>query len=528
MMVSKADNLSSYVLAIDAGTGSGRAVIFDASGNQIAVGQEEWTHLSDDRYPGSMEFDCPANWELLCRCIKVALKKARLSANDIRAVSASSMREAIVLYDQEGRELWACANVDSRAAEQVRDLQAKNAAFEREAYRISGQTFALGAVPRLKWVEQHLPDLYDRTARMSMLSDWILFRLSGIIASDPSNAGTTGLFSLAKREWDPDIALKAGLKGDLFPPVLETGTPMGTITPKAAEETGLAEGTMVVMGGGDVQLGSLGLGVSRPGQAAVLGGTFWQEVVNMPEPVTSPDMRIRINPHVVPGLSQAEGIAFMVGMSTRWFRDAFCQEEKKLAQERGVDVYTILEEMSSRVPVGAHGILPIFTDVMNYGAWYHAAPSLLNLSLDARRCGKAEIFRALQENAAIVANQNLTLAAELARVDLKELVFASGASKGNLWCQILSDATGLPVKVPRVTEATALATGLAAWVGLGEFASLVEASDATVRWAKFYKPNATNHQLYNEVTERWQEAYAAQRQLVDRGITQPMWKAPGL
>lgn len=187
----------------------------------------------------------------------------------------------------------------------------------------------------------------------------------------------------------------------------------------------------MVVGGGDVQLpDAVGLGVARAGEAAVLGGTFWQQVVNMAKPLADPEMRVRVNPHAVPGLRWAEGIAFMVGMTTRWFRDAFCDEEKRIAAEQGIDVYALLEEKSAAVAPGANGILPIFSDVMNCAAWYHAAPSLLNLTLDASVCGKPQIFRAIQENAAIVAAENLRLAADLAGVTLTDLVFAGGASKG--------------------------------------------------------------------------------------------------
>ncbi len=519
---------SPHVLAIDAGTGSGRAVIFDRAGRQVAVAQEEWTHLSDPRYPGSMEFDCAANWNLLVGCIRRALASAGLPASAIGAVSATSMREGIVLWDRDGRELWACANVDSRASDETKALKASQPGFERDAYAVTGQTFALGAIPRLKWIERHLPDVHARTARMCMLSDWIVARLSGEIACDPSNGGTSGLLALDTRTWDADIARQAGVDPAILPPVYETGTAIGRVTAAAAAETGLVEGTPVVVGGGDVQLGALGLGVGRAGEAAVLGGTFWQEVVNMPRPTADPAMRVRVNPHVVPGLSQAEGIAFMVGMTTRWFRDAFCDEEKRIASERGIDVYALLEEKSATVAPGANGILPIFSDVMNCGAWYHAAPSLLNLSLDASVCGKPQIFRAIQENAAIVASENLRLAADLAGVTLTDLVFAGGASKGALWGQILSDVTGLPVKVPEVTEATALAAGLAAWVDIGEYSSLPEAADAVVRWRRHYEPDTNRHTLYGEVTQRWREAYAAQRHLVDAGITRSMWKAPGL
>lgn len=517
-----------YVLAIDAGTGSGRAVLFDQTGRQCGVGQQEWTHRSDPRYPGSMDFLWCENYAILCNCIKMAMKEANVQASAIKAVSATSMREGIVLYDKQGVELWACANVDSRAADEVRTLQQDEPDLERDAYCETGQTFALGAVPRLKWIKHHMPDVYEKVAIMSMLSDWILARLSGVIASDPSNAGTTGLFSLHTREWCPGIARRAGLKDSIFPPVVETGTKIGEVSVKAAGETGLVAGTAVVMGGGDVQLGSLGLGVVRPGQGAVLGGTFWQEVVNMGQAVTHPDMRIRINPHVTPGVSQSEGIAFMIGMTTRWFRDAFCQEEKRLAAERGIDAYMLLEEMAAQIPPGSYGIIPIFSDVMNYGAWYHAAPSLLNLPLDPKRGGKAAVFRAIQENAAVVAAQNLELAAQLAGTELDDLVFAGGASKGALWCQILADVTGKSVKIPEVTEATALAAGLAAWVGIGRFSSLEDAAERTVRWKRYYTPNRTLKNLYHDQMARWREAYTAQRTLVDRHITESMWKAPGL
>ncbi len=83
----------SYLLALDAGTGSVRAVIFDLQGNQVAVGQAEWKHLSVENVPGSMEFDLDINWRLTCQCIHQALERARLSAADIQSVACCSMRE---------------------------------------------------------------------------------------------------------------------------------------------------------------------------------------------------------------------------------------------------------------------------------------------------------------------------------------------------------------------------------------------------------------------------------------------------
>lgn len=112
-----------YLMALDAGTGSIRAVIFDLEGNQIAVGQAEWRHLAVPDVPGSMEFDLNKNWQLACECMRQALHNAGIAPEYIAAVSACSMREGIVLYNNEGAPIWACANVDARAAREVSEPQ---------------------------------------------------------------------------------------------------------------------------------------------------------------------------------------------------------------------------------------------------------------------------------------------------------------------------------------------------------------------------------------------------------------------
>ena len=516
-------------MAIDAGTGSVRAVIFDTKGNQIAVAQKEWSHLEVEGVPNSMTFDTEKNWDLAVCCIQTSLKEANLKGSDIIAVSATSMREGIVLYDKEGEALWGVANVDARADKEVRFLKENYEGIEEEFYKISGQTFALGALPRILWLKNNNPELYAKVASVSMIGDWILAKLSGIIATDPSNGGTSGIFSLRKRDWEPEMAERVGIKADIFPPSLEPGTVMGRVTQEASDVTGLSTLTKVVMGGGDVQLGAAGLGVVKEGQVAILGGSFWQQVVNIKSDTLPPeDMGIRVNPHVVKGLSQAEGITFFSGLVMRWFRDAFCEMEKQEALEREVDVYTVLEEKAKDVPVGSYGILPIFSDSMKYGKWYHAAPAFLNLSIDPEICNKASMFRSLEENACIVSAINLEKIKAFTNLEIGEIVFAGGASKGALWCQILSDVTGCKIKVPKVTEATALGAAMAAGVGAGIYESIVTAAEDLVVWEKEYVPDASNHSKYAEIKERWQEVYENQLKLVDRGLTQSMWKAPGI
>ena len=518
-----------YLMAIDAGTGSIRSVIFDTKGNQISMSQREWTHLEEEGVADSMSFDFEKNYILACGVIKESIKKAGIEAEDILALSATSMREGIVLWDENKQELWGVANVDARSCDEVSYLNENYPELESEFYSVSGQTFALGAIPRIMWLKNNRPDLYERVKYISMIGDWILAKLSGVIASDPSNGGTTGIFSLKSRSWAKDMASKLGLKDDIFPPVYEVGEVIGSVSEVAANDTGLSTTTKVVMGGGDVQLGSAGLGVVDEGDVAVLGGSFWQQVVNIKSDVAPPkDMSVRVNPHVIDGLSQAEGITFFSGLVMRWFRDAFCGCEMVKAKEFGRDIYEILEEMASYVPAGSHGIMPIFSDSMKYGKWYHAAPSFVNLSIDSNKCNKASMFRSLEENAAIVSAINLESIKKFSGVEFDEVVFAGGASKGKLWSQILSDVLGVRVKIPKVTEATALGAAMAAGVGAEVYESLRSAAKELVVWDKTYEPNEENKAVYDELKNRWIKAYAAQLKLVDEDVTTSMWKAPGL
>ena len=244
-----------YLMAVDAGTGSVRAVLFDTKGNQLGCVQREWEHKEDPRWPGSMDFDWAYNWQLASGCIKGVLAETGIDPKEIAAVSTTCMREGIVLYDKDGHEIWACANVDARSNDEVGELIRMDPGLEKEVYLESGQTYALGALPRILWVKNKMPEVYEKVATVGMFNDWLIYKMTGVLEVEPSNGSTTGIFDLQKRAWDPAIAEKCGLRTDIFPPVRECGEVIAHVSAQGAAETGLAEGTPVVVGGGDAQLG---------------------------------------------------------------------------------------------------------------------------------------------------------------------------------------------------------------------------------------------------------------------------------
>src|SRR5215471_20530322 len=244
-----------YLLAIDAGTGSCRALLFTAEGQQAAVSQREWTHREPPGVPGGQDFDVVANWALITACIRDALEQAGAAGADVAAVAATSMREGIVLYDADGAEIWACPNVDSRAAREAEELITEGAA--ERIFAEAGDWVSITSPARLRWLARHRPDIFARIHSLGMLSDWITYRLAEVQVTEPSCGSSSGMFSLASRAWSERIARICGLSPAALPPVADPGTVVGEVTTLAAAQTGLRAGTPVVAGGADTQLGLL-------------------------------------------------------------------------------------------------------------------------------------------------------------------------------------------------------------------------------------------------------------------------------
>jgi len=515
-------------MAIDAGTGSVRAVIFDLSGNELGVASREWSHNEIPKYPGSMEFDCKNNFELLISSVKEVIEKTKISSQDIMAVSTTSMREGIVLYNEEGKEIWACSNVDARATREVSELKELEENIECDLYKTSGQTFALGALPRILWVKKNLPDVYNNTSKVTMLNDWIVYKLCDKLVTEPSNSCTTGIFNINKRAWSPQIARRCNLRDDIFPDVLESGSVVGNVSAEICSETGFSPNTLVITGGGDAQLGSVGVGAVEEGDVSLFGGSFWQLEYNTKNPLLHDDCEVRVNCHSVPDMVQYEAIAFFPGLIMRWYRDAFCQGEKEKGETTNIDAYQLMNQKAEKIPAGSHGMLLAFSNVMDYKNWRHASPTFTNFALDSEKYNKYTFYRSIMENAALVTKGHLDLVEKLNGEKVSSIIFANGASKSPLWCQIVADTLNVEVKVPKVKEATALGCAICAGVGAKVYDSFKDGVDKTVKWDKVYTPNEENSKVYNQLYKDWRKMYDAQLDLAVKGITNYMWCAPGL
>ena len=516
----------SHLLAIDLGTGSCRAVLFTEDGAQAGIGQREWTHAGLPGAPGSQVFDTARNWILIGECVREALSRAAIRPDDVAAVSCTSMREGMVLYDAEGREIWACPNVDSRAADEAAELVRSGEA--RRIFEQGGDWVAITSPARFRWIQRHEPETFRRIAHLGMLSDWVVYRLTGRFVTDPSSGSSSNLFDLRTRTWSPASLATVGLSPDIAPEVLEPGSMVGPVTARGAEEAGLAAGTPVVIGGADTQLGLVGTGVTGPGRLTLVGGSFWQLTVVTDAPLIDPRARVRTLCHAVPGQWMTEGIGFYCGIAMRWYRDAFCELEVAEAGRRGVDPYVVMEEAAAVVAPGSEGITAIFSNVMDAKRWVQASPSFLGFDVDRPGASnRRACIRALEEQAAYTARGHLAIIEELTGTTYGEILFTGGAAKGRLWPQIVADVTGLPVHVPAVKESTALGAALCAGVGVGLYRDLAEVAGTMVRIERTVEPTPAARDTYDERYAAWRALYPRILDLSESGLLRPMWWPAG-
>jgi autoinducer 2 (AI-2) kinase len=514
---------SRHLLVIDVGTGSGRSLVFDENGKQRSVVQKEWTHPEDPSCPGAVDFLCEENWKLLSECIKRSISDAAIPPEEIAAVSTTSMRQGIVCYDKDGREIFAVPNIDARANEETEELIEQG--WGPKIYTIQGDWPSIHAIGRIRWIKRHRPDLYDRLSMMTMLSDWVIYKLCGRFVTEPSVASSSGMFDLKTRKWSEKLAGVAGLSSSQLPPVLEPSERAGSVSKKASVQTGLPENTPVITGAGDTQGGYIGSGVIEPGDAGLVAGSFWVPAIIADEPLLDDRRIIRTNCHAIKGRWIVESCSFYTGLVIRWFRDAFYRQDMEGANS---ETFELMNKEAAQVPPGSYGMQVIFSDVGNNSRWIHAAPAFIDFDvLDPARFNRATFYRAILENTAYQSYGEFENIARVYGSRPQEVKFSGGGSNSPLLCQILSDTLDMPVRVPLIHEATALGTAAVAAYGARLYGSLAEACSRFIRWEHCYEPDHDRGEIYRDAYRKWRKLYPHMMALVEKGLTKPMWRAPG-
>ncbi|MGV6946524.1 FGGY-family carbohydrate kinase [Sphingobacterium kyonggiense] len=235
-------------LIVDIGTGNARVATAGTDGTLWSIKRENVHYETDHQYEDSIYFNPDELWQQILRLSKAAL--AETGAIDIKAITATSQREGIVIVDQEGKALLGMPNIDHRGRALEKDLIDKDT-----VYNLSGRyPTSLFSAFKLVGVREVYPEMYDQIAYVMSISDWIQYQFSGKPCYEPSQASETLLYDVEKKEWSPELAELFQISTDILPPVYDSGSILGQVKPDVAKEFGISTDAVVVVGGGDTQL----------------------------------------------------------------------------------------------------------------------------------------------------------------------------------------------------------------------------------------------------------------------------------
>ena len=495
-----------YILAHDLGTTGNKATLFEAaSGAAVATAFEAY----DTAYPQPnwAEQD-PADWwravqnstrRLLASSVAAGETGAELRRS-IAVVSFSGMMNGALAIDAKGIPLrsailWA----DQRAtaeAEFLAECCDPEQVYRRTGHR-SGPAYTAA---KMLWIQRHQPEVYARPHQFLQAKDYAAYKLSGVFATDYSDASSTNLFDLQQRAWAVDIVEAVGLDPRKLPPAHPSSTVIGQVTSEAAAETGLLAGTPVVIGGGDGACATVGAGSVAPGDAYnYIGSSSWI-AVTAERPLYDPQMRTFTYAHLDPELYFPTGTMQCAGGAFDWL-------ERLLRGESETRLYDELNVAAAGVEPGAKGLLFLPYLIGERSPHWNPLARGVFLGL-AMSHGRAEMARAVMEGVAF--NLKTILDAFLDQgAAIKAMRLIGGGARSGLWRQILADVYGLPILRPTLlAEATALGAAVAGGVGVGLFPNFRVAREL-VQVQESEQPNPAHSRRYAALYNLFQQSYAA-------------------
>ena len=490
------------LLGIDLGTQSVKSLVLDDQGAVRAVAQAEYPILTPE--VGLAEQDPQTWWKATCDTVQRAIAQANIAEADIKGVGLSGQMHGTVCIDREGHPvrnaiIWA----DGRSASEVDQLVA-DIGRERLASLTANPVATGFMAATARWLLRHEHDTLWHTNSLLLPKDYLRMRLTRQVATDVTDAASTLLFDVANRRWSDEMVGLVGIDPALLPRVVESQEICGTVTRKAARDTGIPLGTPVVAGGGDQPVGALGNGVLDPGTILATIGTGGQLFTPLDTPAHDPQLRTHTFCHAVPGRWFAMGAILCAGLSLRWLRD-------QLFGGLGLD-YDALTAEADDVEPGAEGVvfLPYLLGERTPHMDARARGVFFGLAL---RHERRHLIRAVLEGVAFAMRDSLEIFRSFG-VDATRIIAAGGGAQSTVWRQILADVLGAPLVQVTTKEPAACGAAMLAGVGVGVFPSIEHAAERTVHLSSATDPIADNvdrytqrHAAFHSLYPRLKDAY---------------------
>jgi xylulokinase len=489
-------------MGVDVGTSGVKAVLIDVRGRLLGA-QTEPLALRTPR-PGWAEQRPEDWWAASQRAIRGAIRRSRARPGQIAAVGFSGQMHSSVFLDGRGRVirpalLWC----DGRTTEECREVTERIG--ERQLREWACNPVLEGfTLPKVLWLRKHEPGAFARLSKVVLPKDYVRYRLSGELATEPSDASATLMYDTAGRRWSRPLMEAVGLDPSLLPDVGGSTEILGRVSKGASRATGLLEGTPLVGGGADNACGAAGVGVVAPGDAVASWGTSGTVVAPTSEPRVDPGLRAHTFCHVVPDTWYVMGVMLTAGGAFAWHRDQLAPELR-----RKKDANELLNREAARVPIGALGLtfLPYLQGERTPHRDAGARGAFVGLTLAH---GRAHMTRAVLEGICFGLRDSLSIIRELG-LPVEALLLTGGGARSAFIRRLQADIYGLPVVTVNREEGPPFGAALLAAVGVGAFRDLAAAARATLkrRAPQPHRPEA--HATYEEAYRRYRVLYPALR-----------------
>jgi len=496
-------------LGVDVGTSAVKAVVVSVDGR--VLGESSVEQVVDSPRAAWTEQHPDTWWQSSRAAISSAMEAARLGNDAIELLGAglTGQMHSAVFLNSAGQvirpaPLWS----DARTAPQCREITEK---LGESGLRDTVGNLALEGftAPKILWLRQAEPRNYARLKHVMLAKDYVRYRLTGEIATDPSDAAGTLLFDVRQRRWSTEVAKALEIPVDLLPEVMGSTDVSGIVGHGAAEDLGIPANTPIMGGAADNAAGAVGSGVVEVGRVLSSIGTSGTLLAPIDRVRVDDRMRLHTFCHCVPDMWYLMGVMLSAGNSLRWLRNI-------LLPSGNDDAYAILTSEAATVPPGAEGLL--FLPYLTGERTPHNDPSARGV-FSGLHLGhtRADLVRAVMEGVCFAMRDSLELVREL-HGPVPEIRAIGGGSKSDLWLQLQADIYGVPVVTVGPGSGPAYGAAALAAVGTGAFESILEATDAWLHVERTIEPDPARVRAYDDIYGAFKELYPALKSTFARNV----------
>lgn len=495
-----------YYIGIDVGTSATKAIVVSQTGDILSSASYEYPLYQPENGWAEQE---PSDWaNAALQALKDAVENSKADPEDIRGIGFSGQMHGLVMVDEDkkplGRSIIWC---DQRTGKQ-KDVISKKAGDERVLSVTGNRTNTSFTAAKILWVKENQPEFWEKCRWIMLPKDYVRLVLTGEIYTDVSDASGTQLMDVKNRCWSKEIveALEIGM--EKLPPIRESCEACGHISPEVSMITGLSVNTIVAAGAADNATAALGSRTFKEGDVFTTIGTSGVMFAHSKEYQADPKGRVHTLCAAVPGEYALMGVTQAAGLSLHWFRDEFCQDLVKEEKAGGRNSYAVLDEMASKVPIGANRLvyLPYLNGERTPCFDENCRGTFVGLTAAH---GRAEEVRAIMEGVAYSLKNSEDIFHDI-HVDPKVMYLCGGGSSSPFWRQMFADVFNCECRILSCTEGGSLGAAVLGACAAGDFSSVEEACEALVpSEAKTILPDPSRHKEYLRTYEVYNKIYPA-------------------